>query len=218
MMDRRRALMGAKKETALKIKDVDAGAEFRFSETGTSFIYLGVINGAAWLLRDQVLQTGVKMRTGALCDYENSAIDTYLSTTWIDSFSQKSKDAMADTTVTFQASDGTALSSKSITRKAFLLSRPQVETNENSVLSALKKYKNTTSGNTARIARDSGGTERAWWTCTAISTTNMCVVATSGSTGTAAPNNGSGLYYRRPVLSINKETEVKLVNGVYVMA
>ena len=216
-MNRRRALMGAKK-TALKIKDIPTGVLFKFAKTEASYIYLGVINGTAWMLLERVLNTAVKMRNNTLCDYENSNIDTYLSTTYYGTFGQKYQNAMKDTTVTFPASDGSTVSDKTITRKIFLLTSAQIgNSNVNNVLSTLKKYYNTTSANTARIAKDANGTNRAWWTCTAVSISNMKSVGSSGSFGDTPPNTAGGTLYRRPVVSINKETEVELVDGAYVM-
>lgn len=219
MMDRRRALMGTQGEKAIKLKDIPVASSFRTSETTTvNYIFLGIINGTAWMLREWVINTATKMRDNTLCDYEGSLIDNYLTNTLIPDFSQHAQECMQETSVTFPASDGTAVVNKTINRKAFLLTHNQLNNSGNNVLSTLKKYYGTTSGNTARIAKDNGGTARAWWTCSAGSTTYMKTVSNIGSAGDTVPNSGSGLVYRRPVVSFNKETTVKLVDGIYILA
>lgn len=219
MMDRRRALIGTQGEKAIKLKDIPVASTFRTSDTTTTnYIFLGIINGTAWMLRELVINTASKMRNDTLCDYEGSLIDNYLTNTWVPSFAQHAKDAMEETSVTFPASDGNAVINKTISRKAFLLTYGQIIGNANNVVGTLKKYYNTTSANTARAAKDANGNGRSWWTCSANSTTNMGTVGGSGSGGNTTPNTPAGTIYRRPVVSFNKETTVKLVNGIYILA
>ena len=218
MMNRRRALM-TQGENSITLKDLQTASVFRTSGTSTfNYIYLGIINGTAWLLMEQVISTASKMRNDALCDYEGSLIDNYLTNTWQPSFSEHAKEYMENTTVTFPASDGTNVVNKTITRKAFLPTLAQLKDNANGILSVLKKYHNTTSANTARQAKDSGGTYRGYWTCSAVSTTSMSSIGATGTNGNFTPNTPSGTIYRRPIVSFSKDTPVRLVDGAYILA
>ena len=211
MMDRRRALMMVTSGvTGTKIKDIPVGSEFRMAEGGYAYIFLGIINNTAWVLRKNVITGTAIMRNDGVMDYEGSSIDTYLTTTWYNTFSDSQKAIMQETSQTLNFYNGSALASKTIQRKIFIPSYPQLYSDTNGILSALKTYYNTTNESTARAA-----TYR-YWTCSARSSSSMYGVNTNGAV--QYPSLTEANYYRRPVVSINKDTPVALVNGYYIPA
>lgn len=208
MMNRRRALMAKSGVTDIKMKDIPVGSEFRIVEGGSVYIFLGIINNTAWVLRKNVITGTTIMRNDGVVDYEDSSIDTYLTTTWYDTFTDSQKTIMQETSQTFSFYNGSAIASKTIQRKIFLPSYPQLFSDANGVLSALKAYYNTTDESTARAVG------YRYWTCSARSASTMYGVNTIGPA--IYPSLTEGNLYRRPIVSINKDTLVTLVDTYYI--
>lgn len=202
-------MSGKVEEQLPAIKDIAVGSEVRFTENGAAWIYCGVQFGNAQILRDLFYPATKK----SALDYDGSAADTYLTGTILPDFSVAQRAIMRDSTIEIQISDGSATSKKSIARKIYCPDWTQVK-NGGTFLTALYAYKHTSSGNDARKAMDSGGTYRDYWSCWAYNATQCAAVASSGSTGGYAP---SVAKYIRPVVSLDKNTKVKLVDGKYIL-
>lgn len=214
MMERRRALM-ASGDKQLCLKNVPLGAYFKEATSSVLWIYCGIEFGNCQLIRDQVLSNASKLRNDTLCDYEGGVIDTYLTGTYYNAQSEALRNAMADSEISYPASDGSAVVTKTITRKIYIPTYAQSYSGK--VRDALLVNKKYPSDNNARKATDSGGSYRAWWTMSAKSTTQMYTFSAGGAAGYTAPNTGSGLVYRRPMISLKQDTPVELVDGVYVL-
>ena len=212
MLDRRRALSSIQVEEQLpSIKDIPVGSDVRFLENGAAWIYCGVQFGNAQILRDLVYSSSNKKTA---LDYRGSNPDNYLLNTILPSFSAAQQAIMRDSTFDIQISDGSATSKVSMTRKIYCPDWTQIK-NGGTFFTAFYAYKHTSSANTARQAMDSGGTYRAYWSCWAYNATTVGAIAASGSTGGSATS--STLTYIRPVVSLDKDTKVRLVNGVYIL-
>ena len=213
-MDRRRALIAAQAATpSLKLSDLTAGDPVKFSVSGKVYIYLGIKYGNAQILREQVIDSSTKKTS---LTYVDGAADTYLTGTYYDSFSTAQQAKMRDSDVGIYVSDKTTRTSATITRKIYMPPTSLIG-GSGTALSALKRYYNTTSTNTARIAKDSGGTARSYWTSDANSS-DVTMVTVISSAGAAGSNSaGATNYYIRPVISVDKDAEVELINGAYVI-
>lgn len=200
----------------LCLKDVPIGAYFKEAASSVLWIYCGVEFGNSQLIRDQVLSSASKLRNDTLCDYEGGVIDTYLTGTYYNAQSEALRAAMADSEISYPASDGSAVVTKTITRKIYIPTYAQSYSGK--VLNGLKANRKTTNSNESRKAMDSGGYYRGWWTMSARSTTYMYSYGGSGASSYTAPNVGSGTVYRRPMISLKQDTPVALVDGIYVLA
>ena len=139
---RRRALIAqVKKEQLPTLADLQTGSVVKFSESGATYIYCGVMYGNAQLLRDEVLSSSNKKST---LTYSGGAVDTYLTGTWYNTFTAAQKALFADSDVTIVISDGSATSNATITRKVYCPPSSAVN-NSGAITTVLKKYKGTTS-------------------------------------------------------------------------
>lgn len=214
LMERRRALM-ASGDKQLCLKNIPIGAYFKEAASSVLWIYCGVEFGNCQLIRDQVLSNASKLRNDTLCDYESGVIDTYLTGTYYNAQSEALRNAMADSEISYPASDGGAVVTKTITRKIYIPTYDQSYFGK--VIAALVVNKKAPNNSTARKATDSSGSYRGWWTMSAASTTNMRYFGGTGALNSIAPNTGAGMIYRRPMISLKQDTPVELVDGVYVL-
>lgn len=214
-LDRRRALM-VSGDKQLCLKDVPIGAYFKEAASSVLWIYCGVEFGNSQLIRDQVLSSASKLRNDTLCDYEGGVIDMYLTGTYYNAQSEALRSAMADSEISYPASDGSAVVTKTITRKIYIPTYAQSYSGK--VMAGMQANKKETNWNHNRKAMDSGENYRAWWTMSAKSTTQVYAFSVAGATGGYAPNIGSGTFYRRPMISLKQDTPVALVDGVYILA
>ena len=203
-------------EPSMIITDIAVGSTVKMdANTSTQYIYCGKYQGNALLVREWVYDSYKKFRTSGNPDYDGSNVDSYLLNDIYPTYSTLAKEKMVDTTFSITVGDGSATSSKTITRKIFCPTSALLGTS-GAITVALKVFKNTTSGNTARIATTSGGTARGYWTCDAGSAgNNVWVIGTSGSTGTASVSSSS--YFVRACITLDVNTNVELIDSVYVL-
>lgn len=217
MMDRRRALMAqGGTDQSLKIGDLETASEVKLGSTSTViYIYCGKMSGNALLLRKNCIDnSNKKFRASGNPDYDGSNLDTYLVDTVYPTYGTLAKDKMVDTTFNIKVGDGSTTTTKSITRKIFAPPYSMLGTS-GTLTVVLKKYYNTTSGNTSRIAKDSGGTARNWWTCDASNATQVKAISSSGTDGNYAVTMTT--IYARPCLTLDPNAKVALENGVYIL-
>lgn len=209
--------MAAQMEPSLTFEDIPAGSLFRASSASTvNFIFLGIAYGNAIILREKVSGSAIKIASASAypATYVDSLVDQYLSNDVYNAFSDNMRGLMADATISCVTYNGSVSSTETITRKIFALSAAEVST---TFIDALKAYYNTTSDNTARIAKKADDTAVAWWlrdARTAGTQAQIKTVTTSGAVAQTGENAGS--TYARAAISMVKSTPLALENGVYI--
>lgn len=180
LMQRRRAMMaGSGGDSSYPITNLTAGTEVKISENGTlnPYIYLGTnTQGNAIVLRKLAMSTQKAYATAAnKPEYANSQLDTWLINTITEKYTQKLKDNLVNSDITYATYDDSyAETINTISRKIFIPSKYELGGGGNeggtNFLSALKAYKNTTSANTARATEQDGGATFSYlWTRTELS-------------------------------------------------
>lgn len=221
-MNRRRVLMAAQSGSGMTLQDVPVGALVKLgSGTTTQCINIGVVDGISLLLREKTLYTARQMgkSTAGFYDYDTSSIDKFLMGDNVyGALSEAVRNKMVDFSVTYSASDGTNIITKTIQRKVFVPTYDQTISSEGVpgvVLSALMAYKETDTVNTARKAlRDSTTTAVGWWLMSVNTTPRYYTVSSSGSISTGTSDAGG--YYPRPLFAFQKTIPTILDNGIYV--
>ncbi len=214
--------MAAQTVDSIPLQDVPIGAPVALSSGATTlFVNVGVVNGASLLLRETTLATQRSMgrSTAGYYDYDTSTIDKYLmGDSFYGTLSEAVRNKMVDSSITYSASDGTNIITKTIQRKIFVPTYEQTASIDGvagPVLSALMVYKETETLNTARKAvRNGTTTAAAWWLMDAYSTSKYYTVASSGSITTASYSAGG--YYPRAIYSMDKTIPAVLDDGIYV--
>lgn len=216
LMRRRRGLMVS--QGGLRLNDVPAGSIVDFD--GREFVAVALQGNAVLLLCRYLLATQRTMGKSPAgnYDFDGGTIDKYLNTSWYAALSAAAQQLLATMTISYPASDGTALVDKEIQRKVALPTRQQLTndgTQDGIVLAALKTYNNTQQTATARLATLSGGAAHAWWSMSASSTTKYWGVNATGGAASYGYNDG-GIYVR-PIIAVSKFARVNLINGVYTV-
>ena len=196
----------------IRLADVETGSIVKFSTTGVTYIHCGTAYGNVQIIRDLVVSS-ISKKTAL--DYDGSAADTYITGTLYPSYSELAKSKMKESTITIYVSDGSTRTTKNIARKIYCPTSGQIG-NSGAITAALKKYKGTSTSNTARIAKDSGGTARGYWTCDVYSSNaaQSGYISATGAVGGAVPSTAE---YIRPVVSLDPDTKVMLIDGAYIV-
>ena len=221
LMARRRALMGAQRDKIIPLQNVPVGALVKFGNSYSyNLINVGVVDGISLLLREKTLvQRSTGKSTAGNIDYDTSTLDNYLmGSSFYGSYPTSVKNVMRNFSVTYNASDGTNIVERTIQRKIFIPTRKQsIATDgvDGVVLAALKIFKNTDVASTARIAKNSSGTDYSWSIMDAVSTSKYYYIYTDGTLKSNASYNQGGVA-PRPLFAIDKTVPTKLQDGIYV--
>lgn len=228
MMERRRALMGEKKEdTGVALGTLTAGTGIWIEESGTAkkWIYLGKDDsGNCQLLRDKTYGAKrIVAATTATPNYDGSEMDAYLSGTYLSKFTAKVQRFLVATTISYQVYDSNAQSSAypNMSKKCYLPTMKQMGLGGSesgvSFLPALKTFYNTTNEKTARKGYNESNTNVQWWMSSAYTQSNRfrCTLLDGGLTYNQGTNSSS-IYYR-PMLSFSAQTPVQDTSDGYAI-
>lgn len=181
----------------------------------TPYIYLGLnTDGNAIILRADPWKQK-RMNNTATAHYDGCEADVLLNSAeeggFLSLFDEATHNALNATS--FELSDYTldgTLQYVTLTRRVFLPTYAMLgyatRQGTPSFLDALKTYYNTTSANTARIARDTSETAVVWWMADGYSASHFRYVLTNGTAGNFSATNA--YCWLRPALSVAPATLV----------
>lgn len=203
----------AAQTSGLTITDVPLGSGVKI---GTEqFIAVNRVTDGTLMFRDELLSSTMKMYNSApsVTDYEGSIVDTYLSTTYLDSFTAQLQSYFVLRGYPCITYDGSSSATKTINRKIVVSNKASLE--DSIVLSSLKTYYGVTEDDDSRIAKLSGVATPYWLrdANTSIAERMQNVAAT----GIFSRNALNKLYGVRPFLTLDPNTPVQIVNGEYVV-
>lgn len=212
---RRRAIMsGAGKAPDDVIGVLEPGSKVKLGMY--PFIVMEQTENYTIIMRDVAL--GSRAQSSAVttnADYDGSPVDTYLTGTYIPSFSQIFKNIMVTAPVVISTNyDGTT-GTKTINRNCVVPSQTQMQ--KSGWLAALKSYYGVTTDNQARIAYNSSGTAVAYWLCNAYPSNSglYYTISSGGAVGRTAAYGHT--YNQRPLIFIDPTAKVIFDGTQYVI-
>lgn len=172
-------------------------------------------NGNVLLLREYVM-TQPKVFNDYYAYYEDSKMDQYLNSTFLDSFSNSFRSAIINSNVEITKEDclgSGGIGTKEIRRKVFLLSMTEVGITALSYINHEGEPLKYFSWQGRRSAKDSDGKPVSWLLRTPDTAYEMQILGI-GTNGILGGGNASDVNGVRPAFCVTSSTVVRLSNTV----